>query len=96
MYTLTWHTSAVEAMGFGSPTWASVSRSVGSALQGVTPIVALSLVAAPPLTMLATWSPARMAANLPIIEAIRHEAAALHCIAGRLVPLWNSRICIPF
>ena len=77
MYTLMWYTSAVEAMGFGSPTWASVSTSVGSALQGVAPIAALALVAAPLLTMLAAWSPAHMAAHLPIIEAIRHEAAAL-------------------
>jgi putative ABC transport system permease protein len=77
MYTLTSYTSAVEAMGFGSPTWSSVSTSVGSALQGVALIAALALVAAPLLTMLAAWSPARMAAHLPIIEAIRHEAAAL-------------------
>ena len=77
MYTLTWYTSAVEATGFGSPTWASVSASVVSALQGVAPIAALALVATPLLTVLAAWSPARMAAHLPIIEAIRHEAAAL-------------------
>ena len=42
-----------------------------------TTIAILSLLVAPLVTMLAAWDPARQAAELPIIEAIRHEAAAL-------------------
>lgn len=41
------------------------------------PIALLALIVAPLVTMLAAWRPARRAADLPIIEAIRHEAAAL-------------------
>ncbi len=41
------------------------------------PIAILALIFAPLVTMLAARNPARRAADLPVIEAIRHEAAAL-------------------
>ncbi len=39
------------------------------------PPALLALVAAPLITALATWSPARRAAVLPIVEAIRRDVA---------------------
>jgi putative ABC transport system permease protein len=77
MYILTWSTAGLAAMGFGAPTWETVRHSVNSTLSNTMPIALLSLIAAPLVTMLAAWNPARRAADLPIIEAIRHEAAAL-------------------
>jgi putative ABC transport system permease protein len=77
MYTLTWSTLGLASMGFGTPTWASLAGSVSSTLLNTAPTAALALVVAPLVTMLAAWRPARRAARLPIIEAIRHEAAAL-------------------
>jgi ABC-type lipoprotein release transport system permease subunit len=41
------------------------------------PIATLALIFVPLVTMLAARNPARRAADLPVIEAIRHEAAAL-------------------
>lgn len=76
-YMLTWSTVGLSAMGFGSPTWETVRQSINSTLSNTMPIVALALILAPLVTMLAAWRPARRAAELPIIEAIRHEAAAL-------------------
>lgn len=77
MYMLTWSTVGLAAMGFGSPTWETVRDSVNSTLSNTMPIALLALIVAPLVTMLAAWSPARRAVDLPIIEAIRHEAAAL-------------------
>jgi putative ABC transport system permease protein len=76
-YMLTWSTVGLAATGFGSPTWETVRASIDSTLSNTLPIALLALVAAPLLTMLAAWRPARRAAELPIIDAIRHEAAAL-------------------
>jgi putative ABC transport system permease protein len=83
MYMLTWSTVGLAAMGFGAPTWATVRESIHSTLSKTLPIAVLALIAAPLVTMLAAWNPARRAADLPIIEAIRHEAAALARKPGR-------------
>jgi putative ABC transport system permease protein len=77
MYMLTWSTVGLAAMGFGSPTWETVRESVNSTLSNTMPMATLALIVAPLMTMLAAWNPACQAADLPIIEAIRHEAAAL-------------------
>jgi putative ABC transport system permease protein len=77
MYTLTWSTVGLASMGFGAPSWETVRGSIGSTLSSTLPLTILSLVAAPLVTVLAAWKPARRAAELPIVEAIRHEAAAL-------------------
>ncbi len=77
MYMLTWSTVGLAAMGFGSPTWETVRGSVNSTLSNTVPIAILALIVAPVMTMLAAWRPARQAADLPIIEAIHHEVAAL-------------------
>jgi putative ABC transport system permease protein len=77
MYMLTWSTVGLAAMGFGSPTWETVHGSVSSTLSNTVPIAILALIVAPVMTMLAARGPARQAADLPIIEAIHHDAAAL-------------------
>jgi ABC-type lipoprotein release transport system permease subunit len=77
MYVLTWSTVGLASMGFGAPSWETVRSSIGSTLSSTLPLTILSLAAALLLTMLAAWKPARRAAELPIVEAIRHEAAAL-------------------
>jgi len=74
-YALTWSTGGVQAMGFGAPTWETVRASIGSTLGNTLPPALLALVAAPLITALAAWSPARQAANLPIVEAIRRDVA---------------------
>ena len=71
-------TAAVEGAGFGMPTWASVSNGVAAGLASAQWIALFGLALAPLLTMLAAWLPARHAADLPIIEAIRDEVSALH------------------
>jgi hypothetical protein len=78
VYLVVFYTAAVEGAGFGMPTWASVSRGVAAGLASARWIALFGLALAPLLTMLAAWLPARRAANLPIIEAIRDEVSALH------------------
>jgi putative ABC transport system permease protein len=74
-YALTWSTGGVQAMGFGAPTWATVRATVESTLDNTLPLALLALVAAPLITALAAWSPARQAAALPIVEAIQRDVA---------------------
>jgi putative ABC transport system permease protein len=74
-YALTWSTGGVQAMGFGAPTWETVRTSVDSTLGNTLPPALLALVAAPLITALAAWRPARQAAALPIVEAIRRDVA---------------------
>jgi ABC-type lipoprotein release transport system permease subunit len=74
-YALTWSTGGVQAMGFGAPTWATVRASIDSTLGNTLPPALLALVAAPLITALAAWNPARQAAALPIVEAIRRDVA---------------------
>jgi putative ABC transport system permease protein len=77
LYTLTWSTVGLEAMGFGAPTPGTVWEGIGSTMRHSLPGAGLALIVAPLLTALAAWGPSRRAAGLPIVEAIRHEAAAL-------------------
>jgi putative ABC transport system permease protein len=77
-YLIVFYTAAIEGAGFGSPTWASVSSGVAKALSTTQWLALFALGFAPLITMFAAWLPARRAANLPIIEALRDEAATLH------------------
>jgi ABC-type lipoprotein release transport system permease subunit len=64
----------VEAMGFGAPTWASVSSGIGATLQGVQWIVVVGLPCAPLMTMLAAWLPTHRAAEWSIVKTIRSDS----------------------
>jgi putative ABC transport system permease protein len=91
VYLVVFYTAAVEGAGFGTPTWASVSNGIATGLADARWIALFGLALAPLLTMLAAWLPARRAANLPIIEAIRDEVSALHRKRSRLVRNRPSR-----
>jgi putative ABC transport system permease protein len=74
-YALTWSSGGVQAMGFGAPTWETVRATIDSTLSNTLPPALLALVAAPLITALAAWRPARQAAALPIVEAIQRDVA---------------------
>jgi len=71
-YALMLFVNMVEAMGFGAPTWASVSSGVWMALCGARWVALFGLVFAPLMTMLAAWLPAHRAVRLSVVEAIRN------------------------
>jgi len=77
-YLVVFYTAGVEGAGFGAPTWASVSGGIAKALSTTRWLALCALGFAPLMTMFAAWLPARRAADLPIIEALRDEVSALN------------------
>jgi ABC-type lipoprotein release transport system permease subunit len=77
-YLTVFYTAGVEGAGFGAPTWASVSGGIAKVLSATQWLALFALGFAPLMTLFAAWLPARRAADLPIIEALRDEVSALN------------------
>lgn len=76
-YLVVFYTAGVEGAGFGAPTPGYVLDGIATALASTRWLALFALIVAPLMTMLAAWLPARRAADLPIIEALRDEVSAL-------------------
>jgi hypothetical protein len=64
-------TAVVASSGLGVPTWSFVIRSLLAALASARWVVLMGCALSPFVTMLAAWLPARRAAALSVLEAIR-------------------------
>ena len=65
---------AVEAAGFGAPTWASLGSGMATAFSNTRWIALFALAFAPLVTMFAAWLPARRAARWSVVETIRSDS----------------------